>query len=410
MRKRLIITFVAIVVTIIGLYGIPRIFTLHQIVHSSEVGYTERMADLMSIVIAERIQIAEPVDQPFLDALVADGEGIRHVAADGTVAQAGAALGPDDITTTASVADGGTVTFIRSAEAVSNRLATTVAPVILVGIVLLLASTIIVVILAGRLARPFVRLVETAKELGHGGIRSEPVPTRIPEAAAIDRALRTSAETLERRIRREHEFAANASHQLRTPITALRLELEDLSLWGETPPSVRTQLEHAVKEIDRLADAITHLLALARGEEADVEATEPLEQMLRHTVGRWGSQAATAGRSIRLATLDPDLGVVPSAASQVFDVLLHNAIQHGQGTIGVSAVRRAEYVTVQVADEGPRPHGNSIFQRRPEQRTATSGEGIGLALSAELVESLGGHLLLEGDETTTFSVILPARG
>src|SRR5690606_6018772 len=149
--------------------------------------------------------------------------------------------------------------------------------------------------------------------------------------------------------------------------------------------------------------------ALARGEAADPEATEPLEQMLRHAVTRWGSQAAAAGRSIRLADLDTALGVVPSAASQILDVLLHNAIQHGQGMIAVSAARRAEYVTVQVADEGRRPRGNSIFQRRPEQRSATSGEGIGLALSSELVESLGGHLLLEGDETTTFSVILPAR-
>ena len=90
-------------------------------------------------------------------------------------------------------------------------------------------------------------------------------------------------------------------------------------------------------------------------------------------------------------------------------MLLHNAIKHGRGTITITAVRRAEYVTVQVADEGPRPSGNSIFQRRPEQRTATSGEGIGLSLSAELAESLGGHLLLDSSPTTRFSLILPQQ-
>jgi signal transduction histidine kinase len=100
---------------------------------------------------------------------------------------------------------------------------------------------------------------------------------------------------------------------------------------------------------------------------------------------------------------------VPAAASQILDVLLHNAIRHGRGAITVSAVQRAEYVAAQVADEGPRPSGNAIFQRRPDQRSATSGEGIGLALAAELAESLGGHLLLDGDETTTFLLILPSR-
>lgn len=91
------------------------------------------------------------------------------------------------------------------------------------------------------------------------------------------------------------------------------------------------------------------------------------------------------------------------------DVLLHNALAHGRGTVTITGARRTDYVTVQVSDEGPRPSGNAVFQRRPEQRSTTSGEGIGLALSAELAESLGGHLLLEGDTTTTFSLILPAR-
>ena len=84
-------------------------------------------------------------------------------------------------------------------------------------------------------------------------------------------------------------------------------------------------------------------------------------------------------------------------------------LRHGRGEITVSGTRRAEYVTVQVSDEGPRPSGNQIFHRRPEQRSASSGERIGLALSAELAESLGGHLLLEGTATTRFSLILPAR-
>src|SRR5690606_27750973 len=183
-----------------------------------------------------------------------------------------------------------------------------------------------------------------------------------------------------------------------------------LSLWPETPPKVSEQLGHALAEIDRLADAISQLLQLARGEAPDGGASEPLDATIRSAAARWSPQAESAGRTIRFEKSDSVLGSASTAASQIIDVLIHNALTHGRGTVTVSGVRRTDYVTVQVSDEGPRPSGNIVFQRRPEQRSATSGEGIGLALSAELAESLGGHLLLEGDETTTFSLILPARG
>lgn len=408
MRRRLIVAFVTLAVTIIGLYGVPRLFTLTDSVKSSEARYSARMADIIAVLITER-GVTAPVDAAYLAPLISDGEGLRHVTADGDVVQVGVQPDGDDISATVGVPAGGTVTFTRSGEVVWSRLEAAIAPVVGIGVVLLVASVAVAVLLARRLSQPFVRLVETAKAMGRGGVAAEPEVLRIPEAAAIDRALRVSAETLERRIRREHEFAANASHQLRTPITAVRLELEDLSLWPETPPVVRDQLDHAIQEIDRLADAITQLLAMARGETADAAASEPLDAQLRGAAERWSPEAGAAGRRIQLTPTDDALGAVPAAASQILDVLLHNAIAHGRGTITLSAVRRTEYVTVQVADEGRRPGGNAIFQRRPEQRSATSGEGIGLALSSELAESLGGHLLLEGDERTTFSLILPVR-
>lgn len=409
MRRRLIVAFVSMAVMIIALYGVPRAFMTVELVQTSQSQRAARLADLVAEVIAEHLQ-SGPAAQARLAKLLEDGEGVTYVDAEGHTVQVGAVSEDDDIRATTPVAGGGTVTVTRSAAVVSQLALNAVMPVLLIGLALLFASVIGAVILGRNLSRPFVKLAETARALGYGGLSPEPEQYRFPEAAAIDRALRDSADTLERRIRREHEFAANASHQLRTPITAVRLELEDLSLWGETPPVVRAQLEHAVQEIDRLADAITQLLAMARGEAAAESPSAPLEQTIRDAAERWRQQANATGRSIRTGKFDGGLGSAPAAASQILDVLLHNAIKHGRGAITIDAVRRAEYVTVQVADEGPRPSGNSIFQRRPEQRTATSGEGIGLALSAELAESLGGHLLLEGDETTRFSLILPARG
>ncbi|WP_182255279.1 sensor histidine kinase [Microbacterium esteraromaticum] len=406
MRERLIVAFLALALGIIALYGVPRIIMVADLVHASENQYADRMAGMVAAVIDDR---DEPVDEAFLASLLTEGESVEYRPADGDAVRAGSTPVGNDITRSSDVSAGGAVAFTRSGEVVAERVTTAIAPVIVIGIGLLVVSAVVAVLLARSLSRPFLRIVETVRQIGRGNLQPSPEPLRIPEAKAIDAALRDSAATLERRIRREHEFAANASHQLRTPITALRLELEDLSLWPETAPAVREQLDHAVREIDRLADAISQLLEFARGGTPGSGTFEPLHDSLRAAASRWNAQAGASGRRIRVSASGSALGDAPAAASQILDVLLHNAIAHGRGDITVSGERRSEYVTVQVADQGPRPSGNQIFQRRPEQRSATSGEGIGLALSAELAESLGGHLLLEGAPTTTFSLILPAR-
>jgi signal transduction histidine kinase len=171
---------------------------------------------------------------------------------------------------------------------------------------------------------------------------------------------------------------------------------------------VREQLEHAVREIDRLSDAIAHLLALARGGTPGADDWTALGPMLTQAGDRWQTQAAERGREIRVETDGVATTSVPAPSNQILDVLIHNALQHGRGLVTVSGSRANGYVTVRVGDEGTRPSGNAIFQRTPGKST-NGGEGIGLALSAELAEALGGHLLLESTPTTRFSLILPQK-
>ncbi|WP_194397345.1 sensor histidine kinase [Microbacterium atlanticum] len=407
MRERLVLAFVALAVGIIALYGIPRAYIVADLIQTSEERRVVRLADFLAVLMAEREAEAD-VTAEFLEPLLIEGEHIVYVDAEGNRVQAGEAPRPDDIVSTADVEGGGSVQFGRSDDVISGRVQEAVMPVIVIGFALLAVSAAAAVLLARRLSQPFTRLAAVARGLGEGTLDRESEDLRIPEARAIDQALRTSASTLEQRIRREHEFAANASHQLRTPITALRLELEDLSLWPETPPAVREQLEHALREIDRLSEAIAELLEMARGGTPGADAWTPLAPMLTHAADRWAAQAAARNRDIRVdaarvATVD-----APAPTAQILDVLLHNALQHGVGKVSVSATPAKGYVTVSVADEGPRPAGNAVFQRTPGKSTA-GGEGIGLALSAELAEALGGHLLLDASPTTRFSLILPQK-
>ncbi|WP_345800903.1 HAMP domain-containing sensor histidine kinase [Microbacterium sp. AZCO] len=407
MRERLVLAFVAMAVGIIALYGIPRAYIVADLIQTNEQRRVERSAELLAVLVEER-EAHGIVTADFLEPLLETGERITYVGPDGVPVQVGAPAAEDDIVSTADVEGGGTVEFSRSGEVVAGRVQEAVMPVIILGVALMLVSAIVAVWLARRLSQPFVRLAGIARRIGEGSLDDDSPPARIPEARAIEDALRSSARTLEERIRREHEFAANASHQLRTPITALRLELEDVSLWPETAPAVREQLDHALREIDRLSDAIAHLLALARGGTPGADAWTALGPMLDQAGDRWRAQAVAQQRDIRVEAERVAATSVPAPATQILDVLIHNALRHGRGLVTVSGARANGYVTVRVSDEGPRPSGNAIFQRTPGQST-NGGEGIGLALSAELAEALGGHLLLESTPTTKFSLILPQR-
>ncbi|MDQ7876424.1 HAMP domain-containing sensor histidine kinase [Microbacterium sp. QXD-8] len=407
MRERLVLAFVALAVGIIALYGIPRAYIVADLIQTSEERRVVRLADFLAVLMAER-EAEGAVTEEFLEPLLTTGERIAYIGADGEQVQAGAEAQADDITATAEVEGGGTVEFGRSNDVISARVQEAVMPVVVLGVGLMIVSAVAGVLLARRLSKPFTQLATRAADLGDGSLELEPVDLRIPEARAIDQALRSSATTLEQRIRREHEFAANASHQLRTPITALRLELEDLSLWPETPPSVREQLDHALREIDRLSDAISELLQLARGGTPGSDAWLPLAPMLDQAGDRWRPDSVTRRRAIRVDTSQVGSVNAPAPTSQILDVLVHNALQHGRGDVTVTAARANGYVTVSVADQGPRPSGNAIFQRAPGKSTG-GGEGIGLALCAELAEALGGHLLLDSSPTTRFSLILPPQ-
>jgi signal transduction histidine kinase len=407
MRDRLVLAFVLLAVGIIALYGIPRAYIVADLIQSSEERRVVRLADFLAVLMAEREAEAE-VTEEFLRPLLIEGERIAYTGADGVVVTAGVPAAADDISSSAEVSSGGVVEFSRSGQVIADRVQEAVMPVVTIGVALMLAAAVAGVLLARRLSRPFVRLAGVARELGEGSLAPQHEQSKIPEARAIGEALRASASTLEQRIRREHEFAANASHQLRTPITALRLELEDLSLWPETPPGVREQLEHALIEIDRLSDAITDLLELARGGTPGGDSWIPLGAVLDQAAQRWQSQATSAGREIAVSAHDVATVSAPAPAAQILDVLIHNALHHGRGPVTVTGARGNGYVTVHVSDEGPRPDARTIFQRIPGKSTG-GGEGIGLALSAELAEALGGHLLLQSTPTTRFSLILPQR-
>lgn len=406
MRKRLVLVFVVLAACIILLYGGLRAFIVADLVREGERSNIETEAGLVAVVLGEYGQRG-PVSGQDLQTLLADaGERIEYTGPDGRVVSAGAPDARPGVSAGHAVPGGGAVTVTRTQGAIAAAVQRAVMPVAGLGLALMAASVLVALILARAISRPFVRLAEAARALGEGRLDLHlDRPYAISEAQSIATALEESDRGLRERIRRGHEFAANASHQLRTPITALRLELEDLSLWRQTPPAVAEQLGRALAEIDRLTAAIQDLLEYSRGDVPGASKKVPLGLMLADTVKRWQHEAAEAGRSIGTDGPGVDVGV-PAPSSQILDVLVHNALRHGDGRVTLSASRAPGYIRVRVADEGERPTRRNLFERSA-QKPPDGGEGIGLALASELSEALGGHLVLDPDPTTAFTLMLP---
>jgi len=252
---------------------------------------------------------------------------------------------------------------------------------VLVGLAVLAA-----VVLGRALARPLERLADAARRLGDGNFAARAPRAGIAEADAIAAALDGSARRLDDLVARERAFSANASHQLRTPLAGLRLELEAMQLAGET----RSELVTALAEVDRLETTIDTLLAVARDAPRATAVTD-LAALADAAEARWRGRLAADGRPLRTVVdaTQPLAGAAEEVLCEALDVLVANARRHGAGAVTLTVREVGGGLALDVADEGPGlpDDPDAVFARR-----AGAGHGIGLALARSLVHAEGGRL------------------
>jgi signal transduction histidine kinase len=223
----------------------------------------------------------------------------------------------------------------------------------------------------------------------------------------IDRiadALSTTATRVDQALLRERSFSADVSHQLRTPLTALRVIIESSML--EEQPSHKT-LERSLHEVDRLEQTITDLIALSR-ESRDSRKQLDVAWLQTWLTDHWAEQFSDANRFLSV-NCEPDLPPViasEAATRQVLDVLLNNALKHGTGGVDVNIRYRGGGLIVDVCDEGsitadPATLFTRRFNNSPDHR-------IGLSLAQSLVEAEGGALYLSSAAPTRFSLAYPS--
>ena len=269
---------------------------------------------------------------------------------------------------------------------------------------------------AGRLAQPLAELATAARALGDGDLTVRAPRSGVPEVDTAAAALDDTAGRLDDLLARERAFSATASHQLRTPLTGLRLLLESAAAGGGEA-ELRSAANRAIDAADRLERTIDELLALARSvpTAARVDVDALLADLWEARVGQLGA----AGRALRTVRDDelPEVRASAGALRQVLAVLVDNATVHGHGTVTVRARDAGDALALDVEDEGDGPPvGVDLFARdgrtgQPDGNGQSGGKrhGMGLPLARALAEAEGGRLVLtRTGPRPRFTLVLPA--
>ncbi|MGH3535294.1 MAG: sensor histidine kinase, partial [Pseudonocardiaceae bacterium] len=261
---------------------------------------------------------------------------------------------------------------------------------------------------ARRLASPLEELSEAARRLGQGDFSVRTTPAAIPEIDSVGSALNSTAGRLDEMLARERSFSADASHQLRTPLTGLRLRLE--AALEHPGQDLRHAITDGIAAADRLEQTIEELLALARDTRSSNATPLDLPVLLDEIEAGWHDRLAAQDRALHVAVdpLAPVSLASTAAVRQVLTVLLDNAATHGSGTVSVAVRNAADALAIDVSDEGtgitaPEPE---LFTRRSR---LADGHGIGLALARSLAEAEGGRLRLTRPAPPTFTLLVPAQ-
>lgn len=299
-------------------------------------------------------------------------------------------LGQEILATAVPVAGGGAVRITQSVEAVDRAVNRARLGLALIGLLVLALGLALGWVIANQVARPLKRLEAAARAVHDGDLDARAPVEGSPEQRALATAFNEMTARTARLLKGQQEFVADASHQLRTPLTGLRLRLDEARAAGLSRPA-EAELREAEKEIERLAATIDELLILSRAGEHDA----PGELV------RTADAARRAGDRWRVEVVDSSAGdqrvwCAPADLDRALDALIENAVNYSPSGARVTVV--AEPAALVVLDEGPglQPGEEEQvlerFHRGHAGKSGAPGTGLGLAIARELVGRWHGEL------------------
>jgi signal transduction histidine kinase len=260
----------------------------------------------------------------------------------------------------------------------------TIASLAGVGLVLVLAAVVVARVVARQMSRPVVEAADVAERLADGELDARVVPAGPPEVVELGRGLNRLGDRIEHLLASERELIADLSHRLRTPITALRLEVDGLA-----DRDLAGQLE---ERVDTLADSVDSVIRAARRPVRTAVPRCDAVDVVEGRIAFWSVLAEDQGRPVH-AELAPGPRLVAVDADELgaaVDALIENVFAHTEDGVALQVLvlaRSGGGTRVAVGDSGAGITGSGLDRRGRSQSGST---GLGLDIARRCVTTVGG--------------------
>jgi signal transduction histidine kinase len=407
-RRRLLISTLIVAVTAVLLLGVPLAVVMSRLVTDEWHNQLQRDASVAAHDLQYRVDHGQATDfEEIHDSL--PGDHVIIYQKNGPTQY----FGPPPPTHHVSIGHAATTDFTVTVQTDSSTVSGRVTDaLLLVGALALLAVGVAVglaFLQVRRFTRPLEELASAAVLLGSGDARPMGRQYGLPELDQVAAGLDDSARRLADLLTAEREFASDASHQLRTPLTALSMRLEEMIAAADDPDAVRSEGEAALTQTERLADVVSQLLGRTRPVGPIRPTFVSIDDILAQQVAEWDPAFRRANRKLEVTGEKGLRGYATTGTlAQVIATLLDNALAHGAGTVTIRTSQTQKSVMIEVRDEGrgvPEALVSRIFERNVSSRP--HGTGLGLALARAMSAAEGGRVVLVRPRPAVFAIFLP---
>ncbi|MFH0244067.1 ATP-binding protein [Streptomyces sp. HK10] len=435
MRRRLINSTLAVVLVVIAVFGVSLVIVETRTIEESARESVRSDAARLVSVVESRLVAEESVTAASMRSQVPHDRHVRIELPGQPPIELGERPGEGAIEGRATEPGGVTVTVRQDDDRVREEVGRTLLIILAVALLAVIAAVLLAVQQARRVAAPLTDLAETAERLGSGDPRPRHRRYGVPELDRVADVLDASAERIARMLTAERRLAADASHQLRTPLTALSMRLEEIvtaadaietadtkgttGTTGTTDNTGTTCADRAaastireealvgLAQVERLTDVVQRLLTNSRDPRSGSAVGFDLDEVVKQQIEEWRPAYRKAGRAVVRSGRQGLRAVgTPGAVAQVLATLIENALMHGGGAVALRTRIAGNQVVVEVTDEGPGVDpelGARVFERTVSGRNST---GLGLAVARDLAEADGGRLELLQQRPPVFALFL----
>ena len=402
MRRRLVRNTVLVAVMVLMVLATPVVFLLKRATEDELRSRLTAQATSISSILADELLSGAEIKSATLADLVLEGDRVDIRTSNGSViASYGKPIG-NPLHGVAAGPAGTRIDVTTSRGDLQRRIA---RQLLLLGVLAaggVLLAAVLAAIFGARVSRPLEQLAASAARLGAGDFSAAlPPESGIREIDDIRSTLSASAARLDQTLSSERSFTGDATHQLRTGLTGIALQLELLATHDD--PAVRADALHALEQTDRLTATLDELLDLARGGRGSQRVTVDLREIAAQHRGDWVQRYQISRRTLGLNGTSSPVLATPGFVGQIIDIVLDNALRHGEGNVQISLSDRQ----VQISDQGSiDPEQSTGFFEGSDDPAAPHGRG--LALARRLAQADGGRLDLSNLAPTTFTLALPA--